>query len=313
MRIGIIGAGAMGCMHAVHLGRAGHQVTLIETREEIVAAINRDGLHSGGVRGDHRVHVSATTPALAQGPFDLVILLCHTDGTPEAATLAARCSSDDATVVTLQNGIGNVEALEAAVGPGRTLGGISYNSVAFTGPGRITHTNRGPTLIGALDGARSQRVEALAVALEEAGFETKISGDIMGVIWNKFVQSCAIHALCALTGLKAGEIASVPEAESLRDKLLDEALAVADAKGITLSDADPIASVKRISSTVMVRPSMLQHLEQGRATEIDSQNGALVREGRALGIATPCNEALTLLVKAREKQSAGAGRGGTER
>ena len=298
MRISVIGAGALGCLHGVYLAEAGHEVTLIDIRPDIVEAIKRDGLRLDGVRGEHRTTVDSATPDTASGPSDVVIVVAHTDGTLAAAQLTRRLLTDDGCAITLQNGIGNVEALVDAIGPQRVLGGSSYNSATFNGPGDTTHTNAGPTWIGDLDGQRTHRVDDLYRTLEQAGFEVQVSDNILGVIWNKFVQSSAIHAICALSGLMAGEITAVPEADALQDRALQEALAVVKAKGITLADDDPVASVKRVSSTVFVRPSMLQHVEQGRATEIDSQNGALVREGRALGIDTPYNEALTLLVKA---------------
>ena len=251
-------------------------------------------------------YVASTAPLSMQPrprrPVDLVIVVAHTDGTRSAAQLAAKLVSEDGVAIPLQNGIGNVEALVDTLGRERVLGGVSYNSVTFNAPGVATHTNAGPTWVGDLDGEPTPRVDELSRTLEQAGFKIHVSDNIIGVIWNKFVQSCSIHAICALSGLMAGQIASVPEANALQDRALEEALAVVKAKGITLAVDDPVAAIKKASSTVMIRPSMLQHVEQGRTTEIDSQNGALVREGKALGIDTPCNEVLTLMVKARTAQ-----------
>jgi len=304
LKISIIGAGALGCLHGAYLAEAGHDVMLIDVRPDLVEKINRNGLHLDGARGECRATVKAVTVDDANGPSDIVFVLAHTDGTPAASQLAATLLNDEGFAITLQNGIGNVEALCNTLGPRRVLGGISYNSASFNAPGHTTHTNAGPTWIGELDGKRSNRIEDLCALLEGAGFEVRVSDNITGVIWNKFVQSCAIHAICALTGMKAGEITTNPEAEAMQDLALAEAMAVVKAKGITLADKDPVGSVKRVSSTVFVRPSMLQHVEQGRPTEIDSQNGALVREGKMMGIDTPCNETLTLLVKARAAQQA---------
>lgn len=298
MRISIIGAGALGCLHGLYLAKGGHDVTLVDIRMDIVEAIERNGLRVDGVRGEQAVAVRAASPETVDGPADLVIVVVHTDGTVAAAKLAAKLMTENGVAITLQNGIGNVEALTDALGKGRVLGGISYNSATFISPGHATHSNAGPTLIGELDGTQTQRIEQMAKSLDPVG-DVRICDNIISVIWNKFVQSCALNGLCALTGLMAGEIASHPEAEAVRDGAFAEALAVVKAKGITLSDSDPTASLKRISSTVFVRPSMLQHVEQGRVTEIDSQNGALVREGEVLGVPTPFNEAITLLVKAR--------------
>ena len=303
-RITIIGAGAMGCMHGVHLAAAGHDVTLIDVRAELVEGINRDGLQIDGVRGLHSASVPAVTAGAATGPADLVILLSHTDGTTEAADLAAKLLGSSGYALTLQNGIGNVEALADALGPQRVLGGISYNSVTLNAPGRVTHTNPGLTVIGELDGGKTKRADGLCQILTEAGFDTQISDNITGVIWNKFIQCCAIHPICALTGLMAGEIVGVPEAAALLDRTCQEALAVVRAKGVRLPDDDPVGTIKKLCSTVLVKPSMLQHVERGQPTEIDAQNGALVREGAALGVDTPTNEALTIMVKARAAAAA---------
>ena len=115
MKINVIGAGALGCLHGAYLAEAGHEVTLIDIRHDIVEAIQRDGLRVDGVRGEHRATVDAATPDTTIGPSDLVIVVAHTDGTPAAAQLAARLLTDDGCAITLQNGIGNVEALVDAL------------------------------------------------------------------------------------------------------------------------------------------------------------------------------------------------------
>ena len=131
------------CM-GVYLAEAGHEVTLIDIRPDIVEAIKRDGLRLDGVRGEHRTTVDSATPDTASGPSDVVIVVAHTDGTLAAAQLTARLLTDDGCAITLQNGIGNVEALVDAIGPQRVLGGSSYNSATFNGPGRHdAHQRRG--------------------------------------------------------------------------------------------------------------------------------------------------------------------------
>ena len=112
--------------------------------------------------------------------------------------------------------------------------------------------------------------------------------------------NCAINALCATTGLRLGELARLPELDAFQDRVIDEILAVVAAKGITLADPDLRATVKRHCRRKFSKPSMLQHVEAGKRTEIDALNGALVREARALGLATPYNEALVALLKGRE-------------
>ena len=303
MRITIIGAGSMGCLYGARLAAQGHQISLLDIRADVVDAINRTGLVLDGVSGRLEIAARATLPDDAVETADLVSVHAHTEGTADAARVASRILAPDGCAITLQNGIGNVEALIEAVGRHRVLGGISYNSASSAGPGRATHTNAGITWIGELDGAESVRLNALSRLLEEAGFATRVSDNIMGIIWDKFIHNCAINPICALTGLLANQVSAVATADTLQDRLLEELLAIVRARGIRLVEADPIASIKEICRTVAVKPSMLQHVEAGQATEIDAQNGAAVRAGRDLGIPTPYNEALTLMIKAKIAQA----------
>jgi len=305
MRFCIIGAGAMGGLYGGRLALAGHQVAFIDANPDTVAAIRKDGLRLDGVGGKHRIKAPAAADAsgLDDGMHRADVALIHTDtnNTRSGAEQAAAVLDDDGFAVTLQNGIGNVETLLDVLGEGRVAGGISYHSAAAPAPGRSLHTNDGTTFVGELDGSRSARIEALAAALAETGMTVEISERIEAVIWTKFLVNCAVNPLAAITGLRVGEIASTPEANTFQDRILDEAMRVINAKGIRLTYDDPVAAIKRLTGRSYNKPSMLQHMEQGRPTEIDALNGALVREGRAMGVATPFNEALTLLVKSRNR------------
>jgi 2-dehydropantoate 2-reductase len=122
----------------------------------------------------------------------------------------------------------------------------------------------------------------------------------MAVIWEKFALNCSINALAATTGLRAGEMARLPELDALQDRIITEVMAVTQAKGIRLPTPDLPAKIKAQCRKKFNKPSMLQHVEAGRRTEIDALNGALLREARALGVATPCNETLVALLRGRE-------------
>jgi 2-dehydropantoate 2-reductase len=147
-------------------------------------------------------------------------------------------------------------------------------------------------VIGMPEGQPTERVHALAVQLSAAGFPTVASDNAMGHVWSKFVLNCAINPVSALTGLRGGEIVRHPPTARLLEHLLDEVLAVAAATGIRLPDADLRSHVLGHAFERYNRPSMLQHIESGRRTEIEALNGALVREARRLGIAVPYNEAI---------------------
>ena len=206
----------------------------------------------------------------------------------------------DGFALTLQNGIGNLEVLAAGLGSKRVLAGSTYNSGANLGPGQAHHTDLGPTVIGEIDGSRSDRAHNIARLMEAAGLPVEVSDNVQGHIWSKFVHNCAINPVSAVTGLKPFEIASTAAASALLNRLLDEILAVVAAAGIRLPEDDPRALIHAHCRERSNRPSMLQHLESGRRTEIDALNAALVERGQALGIATPLNEAIVLIVKAME-------------
>ena len=299
MKITVIGAGAMGGSYGGLLARAGHDVSLIDAWQAHVDAINRDGLHVDGVRGDHRVRVAASTGPIGPGA-DMVIVFVDSNTTGAAAETARQVLTPDGFAITFQNGIGNVETLQAALGRERVLGGSSMCSAAMIGPGHVRLTHLGKSSIGETDRALRPRTTRLAETLNDAGLETQVAPDIMAVIWEKFALNCCINAIAATTGLRAGEIARLPELDEFQDRIITEVMTITDAKGIRLPTPDLPAKIKAQCKKKFNKPSMLHHVEAGRQTEIDVLNSALLREAQALGVATPYNEALVALLKGRE-------------
>ena len=305
MRIAVVGAGAMGGSYGGLLAIAGEDVSLVDVRSEHVEAIRRDGLRISGAFGEHIVQLPAAGSPEGLAPpegawADLVIVFTDSNSTREAARATDRLLAPGGCAITFQNGIGNVETLQEELGAERVLGGSSMCSALVEAPGHVVMTHRGPTSIGELDGRRTNRLQRVAGALERAGFEVHVKDDVNAQIWTKFILNSAINALCATTGLRLGEVGRLAEMDALQDRVLDEAFALVAAKDLPISEADVRATVKRQCRLKFSRPSMLQHVEAGRRTEIDAINGALVRESRKLGLAAPFNEALTALLKGRE-------------
>ena len=304
MRLAMIGAGAMGAMFGARFARAGADVVLYDRDAEHIAAIVANGLHVGAPDGDLALVLPATTAVEDIGPVDGAVILVDSNATAAAAAVAVRILPADGFALTLQNGIGNVEALAAALGAGRVLAGSTYNSAAKLRPGRVLHSNIGETVIGELDGRASPRVAALAELFRRAGLPVAVSDNVLGHVWMKFVLNAAINPVSAMTGLRPGEIARVEPARRLLERVLDEVLAVVAAKGIRLPEAAPRVAVLDHAHERYNRPSMLQHVEQGRRTEIDALNGALLREAARLGLECPFNEAVVLAVKSIEARNA---------
>ena len=301
MRTYVIGAGAMGGIYGGLLAKAGQDVTLIDIRQDHIGLVERDGLVVEGVRGHHVIRVAAQTDGTGLAPADFAIIFTDANSTKDAARTAQQLLKPDGFALTLQNGIGNVESLIETLGKDRVVAGVTMNSGAAPRPGHAAYTNAGVTSIGELDGRTTPRIEAIAGMLNKAGIETKVVPDPMAEIWSKFVLNCAINSLTAVTGLRSGEMYRTPEVNALQDRVIDEILAVVERKGIKLAEPEPRKKIKAHCRIRYNRPSMMQHMEQGRRTEVDALNGALVREAKALGIAVPYNEAVVAIVKGMER------------
>ena len=300
MRVAVLGAGAMGSIFGAALSRAGCEVVFFDRNREAAEAINRDGLQLSGVLGNTALRLPATTDPAALGLVDLALVLVDSGSTAAVAEVAETCLKPDGVALTLQNGIGNWEALGERLGLARVLAGSTFNSGAGLGPGRSAHTNLGPTWIGELDGSISERAREIAALFEAGGLPFEVVPNVQAVVWSKFVHNCAINPVAAVTGLRSGEIARDPHAAALLDSVLDEVMAVVAAEGIMLPEPDARAHIHDHSWERYNKPSMLQHIEAGRRTEIDALNGALVERARRHGIPTPVNEAIIRVVKGRE-------------
>lgn len=303
MRICVIGAGAMGAAYGGLLSTLGHDVTFVDVWTDNVDAINANGLRVDGVKGIQIFNVAATNNTPRDLNADLAMIWTDSNNTRKAAETAKAVLAPGGFAITLQNGIGNVETLVEVLGKPRVAAGSSMSSAAMQGPGHSTLTHMGMTSVGEIGGGSSPRVEALAAELQKAGFETRVYPDIMSLIWTKFSLNCAINALCATTGLRLGELARLPAMDRFQDKIIDEILAVVAAKGIKLADADLRATVKLHCRKKFSRPSMLQHVDAGKRTEIDALNAKIVEEGARLGVPTPYNDALVMLLKGVEHKA----------
>lgn len=310
MRWVMVGAGAMGSLFGGLLARAGEQVWLLDTWREHVDALNAGGLRIEDRTGclDHEeivVKVPAAVDPGEIGPVDCAVFFVKSYHTREAAGGARPLIGPGTTALTLQNGLGNLEALEAVLGAGRVVAGTTACGATLLGPGRIRFAGRGPTTVGEIAGGSTPRVDAIAAALNRAGLPAAVAPDIRSVIWGKVIVNAGINALTALTGLRNGELLEHPETRAVMQAAVREAAAVAAARGMTLPWPDPFGHVEAVAAmTAANRSSMLQDLDHGRRTEIDAINGAVVEEAAAAGVDAPVNAVLTALVKLREKAGA---------
>jgi len=301
-RVAVVGAGAVGCYFGGMLARAGVPVTLIG-RAFHVEAIQRDGLFlerrdfQECVRSDADVHIEAVRKAA-------IVLLCvKTVDTETAAVALAPHVGDGAILVSLQNGVDNVERIRRATGID-AIPAVVYVAVEMTGPGRVTHSGRGDLIIGELLSStrrpgRLERVEALFTL---ARIPCRVSDNIAAELWTKLVINCAYNAISALGRTRYGLIKDNPLTRDVIRQVIAEVVAVATAAGVFLPDAEHLttAALKLGQAMAEATSSTAQDLARGKPTEIDSLNGYVARCGAELGVPAPVNSTLHALVKLLE-------------
>jgi 2-dehydropantoate 2-reductase len=293
----IVGPGAMGCLFAANLRKAGYDVTLLDYNRERAEKISRQGIMVEGVTGEYTVNVPVVVGKTGSQP-DYVLICVKAIKTREAGEAIAHWLPSQSVVATLQNGIGNIETLTGIFGKERVLGGVTAEGATVLGWGRIRHAGRGSTVFGP-DAGPEGPVKRLVSAFNEAGFKTDSAASVEGLIWGKLVINAGINALTAITRLKNGRLPDLKGIRAVMEGAVKEAAAVAEAKKIRLPYPDPIGRVMDVCrDTAGNISSMLQDVLNKKITEVDFINGAIVREGEALGIATPINRILTSMVQA---------------
>ncbi len=299
MKISIIGSGAMGSLFGGRLSLAGHDVVLYDVFREHVEKVRTDGLviEEAATGGIVLAHPEASTEPRSVEGSDVFIVFVKSTNTEQAALQFKDLAGPRTVALTLQNGLGNEAIIRKHFGPGRTAAGVTSQGATFLGPGRIRHAGTGPTHICMADGD-NRKLSPLAEALGKAGFETHVEKDVASLVWSKLVINVGINALTALLGKTNGELLRHEELKAVMADLVAEAVAVARARGVRFTYADPLATVYEVAGkTGANRSSMLQDFDRARESEIDFMNGAIVREAAELGIAVPVNATVTRLVK----------------
>jgi 2-dehydropantoate 2-reductase len=301
MKIGIIGAGALGSVLGGLLFEGGVDVVLIERDADEVAYVREHGLWLEGVSGERRLHPNIVAAAAEGTTVDLALVLVKSYDTASAAQTVEKVLADDGAVMTLQNGIGNFEAL-SAVFPGRVLLGTTTIGAMTLGKGRFRHTGLGQTHFGEADGVVRERTGTVAAALEKmnAG-PIHVVDNAVGCVWSKLIINAAINAPATLLKVRNGDLPSTDAGSRLIHDVVEECLGIVRAKNVRLIFDDPEARVRSVcEGTAPNVNSMLQDILAGRHTEIDFINGALAREADAVGLAAPVNRTLALLIAALE-------------
>jgi 2-dehydropantoate 2-reductase len=304
MRIAIIGAGAMGSIFGSMLSLVA-RVYLIDTFEDHVSKINASGLtieYMDGSKQNRRVF-AATDASMIGALVDVMLIFTKSYTTRQAALSAKPFLSENGHVLTLQNGLGNVDMIADIFGIEKTIAGVTSHGGTFVEPGVVRHAGTGPTYMAGHK-QHAQAVFLLAKLFNKAGIETVVSDNIDSLIWGKLIINVGINAMTAILRVKNGVLAQTPACEVIMAKAVSEAVAVAEALEIKLPFDDPFKEVKKVCvHTAENRASMLQDVLKGSRTEIGVINRAIVEKGKQTGMLTPYNLFLSEVIEAIEATS----------
>jgi 2-dehydropantoate 2-reductase len=300
-RVCVVGCGAVGSLFAANLAQLEElEVWAYDLDDAHVTAINQHGLCLSGA-AEVVGTVRATTKAydLPQCQFGIVATKAmHTASAIEAAAPALA----DASVASVQNGVGNEEAIAERVA--KVIRGTTFPAGRVVDPGRVQWDVKGDTTFGPFEASPAPMAEIvrLAEACTRAGLPTNAVPDARGPQWRKVIFNAATNPIGALTGLTHGRVCEHEELRRLVTALVDEGKAVAAAMGIEL-DADPEELIDHAAKPEVAydhKASMLQDVEARRQTEVDYLNGGISRFGRDHGVETPLNAAIRALIKGME-------------
>ena len=302
MRVCVVGCGAVGALFAANLAQLDDvEVWAFDVWEEHVHAINDHGLRLSGA-GEVVGYLRATSNPGEVPACDVGIVATKSMHTAAAIGAVAHAFTDGS-VCSVQNGVGNEEAIAGHVE--RVIRGTTFPAGKVVEPGHVQWDVKGDTTIGPFEPrpAPMEAVERLADACTRAGMPTEAVADARGPQWQKLIFNAATNPIGALTGLTHGRVCEDPTLRALVTALVDEGKAVAAAQRIAL-DEDPetlIDYAARPDVAYDHKASMLQDVEARRETEIDFLNGGVVRFGREQGVPTPLNDAVTALIKGIER------------
>lgn len=301
MNIAIVGPGAIGILFGTMLLRSGQDVFFLGRNKQRIELIRKNGitLKSKDKTFSHNVFITDDARELKN--IDVFIICVKSYDTKDAANAIKPALLDTSLVLTLQNGIGNIEVISEIVGEERVIGGVTSQGANVVSDGTVVHAGFGDTIIGRIDNKVPTYLRSIREIFNKAGFKTRISKDIRSLLWSKLVINVGINALTAVTRLHNGDLLKFEGTRAILRHVVSEAVRVAKRKRIKLIYDDAIEKTEAVcEATAQNISSMLQDVLRNKKTEIDYINGAIVRQGQSMGIETPANLLLWQLVTSIE-------------
>jgi 2-dehydropantoate 2-reductase len=304
MKIAILGCGAMGSVYAALLADAGHDVWAIDSWQDHIDAMRRNGLRLEGASGSRTVKLNATTNTEEVGQCDLVIIATKTMHVEAASKSALYLVGEHTSVLSIQNGLGGPDTAADILGKDKVLVGVVGGfGASIKEPGLAHHNGWELVRLGEFSGPVTQRLENIADTWKSGGFRVECFDDIDQLIWEKLICNVCFSGTCTVTGLTIGEVMEDTNAWICASNCALEAYNVAIAKKMNVRIDDPIEYVRNSGSKIpKAKPSMLLDHIAGRMSEIDAINGAIPVAGSHVEVSAPFNTAISALVRNKETQ-----------
>lgn len=287
----VVGAGAVGGYFGGRVAQAGYPVTLV-ARGAALEAIRSDGLRVQSIKGDFRVHPAVVTAKQAPDRFvDVILVAVKAWQVAEVAETLTPWVGPNTLVVPLQNGVEARDALAGTLGEARVAGGLCRILSQTAAPGHVVHFGAEPSiLLGEWGGGTSPRIGRLVDDLRAAGIHAKASESIQIKLWEKFLFITPLGGVGAVTRMPVGVVREQTETRSLLTRAMEEIVRVGRARGVAIPD-DALARTMRFIDDLPAEAtaSMQRDLVEGRPSELEAQNGAVVRLGMHANVAVPLN------------------------
>ncbi|MFQ5560386.1 MAG: ketopantoate reductase family protein [Nitrospinota bacterium] len=293
MKILIVGTGAVGGYFGGRLANMGKDVTFV-ARGKRQVLLKQNGLQVESKNGGFNLNVHVQEKP--RGAFDLIIFAVKSYHFAEASRLIEKNVSSNTTVLSLLNGVDSEETLGQAFGQEKVLGGIAFIGSTLQESGVISHTAAGSVTIGELSGKKSTRCRDVQKIFSSSGVHCRVSEAIQSDIWAKMIWNVGFNAVTAITGTLVSDVLQFRKTEELIIEAMEEACRVARAEKIPLAENIVLKTMEKTRNAGAIKTSMLQDVERGTQTEIDSLNAAVVRLGEKHGIPVPVNRTLVQLV-----------------
>ncbi|MDU9418975.1 2-dehydropantoate 2-reductase [Staphylococcus lloydii] len=296
--IAIAGAGAMGGRIGTQIKEAGYNVTLIDYWDEHIKKINDDGLEIKTETSTYNVSITAKKPSEVNEQYDLLIILTKAmDASAMISALYDRDAIKESTaILTMMNGLGHDERFAEVVPKSQIFLAVTMWTAGLRGPGQLLLEGAGTIELQRADGEADYRTEEINNIFNEAGLNSVISDNVFISIWSKATLNSVLNPLCTILDKRIGELGAYDRARDMIQPLIEEIVAVANARNIDIKTDDMVHKIEAAypeSTQGLHYPSMHQDLHKGRLTEIDFLNGQIAKYGKDLNISTPLNTMLT--------------------